>query len=303
MRAGCSRGRGFARNEAEEQARLAELPPFDVLSRVGAAKPAAVTVASVTDGERTLPALVTQRFGRGRSAAFLIGDFWQAGLADEARSADLGRAWRQLIRWLVADVPGRVEVRLEPQPAQQAMRIEVRARDAKFQPLDNATVTVRVQPVGQALDKEPDAENPDATTVAPTPPIELTLEPSANEAGLFEATYLPRETGGYRVDATVKDEQGRAAGTAEAGWSTDLAAAEFRSLTPNRALMEWLARATGGRVLTPAELDAFARDLPKERVPVTERFTRPLWHTPVMFIFALGCFVGEWGLRRWKGLA
>ena len=67
--------------------------------------------------------------------------------------------------------------------------------------------------------------------------------------------------------------------------------------------MEQLARATGGRVLTPDELDGFARELPKQRAPVTESWTRPLWHTPWMFLFALACLVGEWGLRRWKGLA
>jgi len=25
-------------------------------------------------------------------------------------------------------------------------------------------------------------------------------------------------------------------------------------------------------------------------------------HTSAMFVFALACFLGEWGLRRWKGL-
>jgi hypothetical protein len=28
---------------------------------------------------------------------------------------------------------------------------------------------------------------------------------------------------------------------------------------------------------------------------------RPLWHTPWLFLLALACFLGEWGLRRQKG--
>jgi hypothetical protein len=275
-------------NEADEQQRLATLPAFDVLNRGGDPKPAAIVVATVTDGERQFPALVTQRFGRGRTAALLIGDFWQSGLGDETQSKDLARAWRQMTRWLVADVAAPIEVRLEPKPEAQAMLIQVRARDLKFQPRDNATVSLKVQPVGQAGEG--------ATVTLPA-------EPSASEPGLYEATYVPRETGGYRVEASVVDENGGQAGTAQAGWSTDLAAAEFRSLTPNRALMETLAQKTGGQVLAPDQLDAFARDLPSRRVPVTETWTRPLWHTPAMFLFALACFVGEWGLRRWKGLA
>ena len=274
--------------EPEEEARLGALPVFDVLNHAGEPKPAATVVATVTDGQHQFPALLTQRFGRGRTASMLIGDFWQSGLGDEARMKDLERAWRQMTRWLVADVAASVEVRLEPKPDAQAMLIQVRARDAKFQPLDNATVHIKVQPVGRAGEG--------AT-------ITLPAEASAGEAGLYEATYVPRESGGYRVEASVTEQSGAVAGNSQAGWSTDLAAAEFRTLTPNRALMESLATQTGGEVVAPEKLDEFVRELPARRAPVTEMWTRPIWHTPAMFLFALACFVAEWGLRRRKGLA
>jgi uncharacterized membrane protein len=275
-------------NEAEERQRLAALPLFDVLNRTGTPKPAAMVAATVTDGRQEYPALVTQRFGRGRTAALLIGDLFQAGLGDEKRQADLSKAWRQMVRWLVADVPEPIELRAEAQPDGANVRLQVRARDPKFQALDNAAVTLKVARVGA-----PDSEAP----------LTLTAEPSTSEPGLYEASYIPRESSGYRVEATVANETGAAAGTAATGWTSDLAAAEFRDLKPNRALMEQLARQTGGEVLAVENLDSFARDLPAKRAPVTETTTRPLWHTPWMFVFALGCFVGEWGLRRWKGLA
>ena len=274
--------------EPDETARLAAMPTFDVLNHAGEAKPAATVVATVTDGERTFPALLTQRFGRGRTASLLIGDFWQSGLGDEARMKDLERAWRQMTRWLVADVGAPVEVRLEPKADAQSMLIQVRARDAKFQALDNATVSIQVQAVGRSGES--------AT-------ITLPAEASAGEAGLYEATYVPRESGGYRVEATAMDQSGALAGKAQAGWSTDLAAAEFRSLTPNRALMESLATQTGGQVVAPEGLDEFVRELPSRRAPVTETWTRPIWHTPIVFLVALACFVAEWGMRRKKGLA
>lgn len=272
-------------SEAEERARFDELPHFDVLNTSGSPKPAATVVATVTDGQRDFPALVAQRFGRGRSAALLIGDLWQSGLGDEARQKDLGKAWRQLVRWLVADVPARIELRAETAADALSVRLQVRARDAKFQPIDNAGVTLKVQPARGAQ------------------PVTLIAEPSPTEAGVFEATYIPRENDGYRVDATVLDESGAATDAAATGWTTDLAAAEFQSLTPNRALMETLASKTGGRVLSPDQVAAFTRELPTQRAPVTETWTQPLWHTPWMLMFALGCFVGEWGLRRWRGLA
>ena len=274
-------------NEADERARLDALPGFDVLNRSGEAKPAATVVATVTDGTHKYPALVTQRFGRGRTAALLVGDLWQSGLGDEARQKDLMKAWRQMVRWMVADVPEPIEVRSEPQPDGVSVRLQVRARDAKFQPLENGTVALTVTRAG----------------VADAPPLMLTAEASAGEPGLYETTYIPRENGGYRVEAAVRNDAGTLAGTASAGWTSDLAAAEFRDLKPNRALMEQLARQTGGEVLAPEDLAAFARRLPTERAPVTETWTHPLWHTPWMMLFAFACLVGEWGLRRWKGLA
>jgi hypothetical protein len=161
----------------------------------------------------------------------------------------------------------------------------VRPRDAKFQPLDNSTIALRVQQIG-----------------APQP-VTLTAEASPDEPGLYVASFVPRETGGYRVDATVTDENSAPIGTGTTGWTTDLAAAEFRSLTPNRTLMELLAKKTGGEVLKLEDLDSFVRSLPSRRAPVVETWTRPLWHTGWVLAAALGCFLAEWGLRRKNGLA
>jgi uncharacterized membrane protein len=272
-------------NESEERSRFAEQPPINIVNRVRGTKPAATVIATVTDGRNTYPALVAQRFGRGRSAALLLGDFWQTGLGDEARQKDLGKAWRQMIRWLVADVPERIEIRAEPQPNGQDIRLQTRVRDAKFEPLENASVVIKVQPLGSDQ------------------PVTLTAEPSLTEPGVLESTYAVRDSGGFRAEAAVTDESGSTAGTAATGWTTDLANAEFRSLVPNRALLENVARKTGGEVMNPEALPRFARELPSKRAPITETWTRPLWHTPWMLLLALSCFLGEWGLRRWKGLA
>jgi uncharacterized membrane protein len=275
-------------NEADERQRLADLPYFAVLNRTGAAKPAATVVATVSDGTHDFPALVTQRFGRGRTAAMLIGDFWASGLGKEKQQADLLKAWRQIVRWLVADVPESIELRAEPQSDGASVSVQVRARDLRFQPLDNATVTLKISHAGAAASEAP---------------LTLAADPSASEPGLYEATYIPRESGGYRVEAAVAGDAGQAIGSGATGWTSDLAAAEFRDLKPNRALIEQIAHETGGRVLSPGDLDAFARELPSRHVPITDTATSPLWHTPAMLLFALASLLGEWGLRRWKGLA
>lgn len=275
--------------ETSERARLTDLPALQVLNRTRDRKPGASVIAEVQDENGTrFPALVEHRFGNGRVAAVLVGDLWRSGLRDEATQADLSKAWRQMLRGLIADVPERIELTVQPErdDPSQAMTLRVRARDKEFKPLDNATVRVTVT----------------AMAAAATNAVRLTAEPGATEAGVYEVQFVPRAAGGYRAEAVVTDAESIETGRAQAGWTADPAAEEFKSLRPNRALLENLARQTGGAVLTPEDLAAFADRLPNRTAPITETVTTSLWHQSPVFLLALGCFAAEWGLRRWKGL-
>ena len=129
------------------------------------------------------------------------------------------------MRWLISDVPKRVELAVEPLAGEAAgaVNFQVRARDEKFQPLDDATVTLEIQPVLSDL-----ANGTNATNARDA--LHLRAEPSSAEAGLYEASYVPRTNGGYGVTARVVNTMGAEVGQAEAGWSTDLLAEEFRLL-------------------------------------------------------------------------
>jgi uncharacterized membrane protein len=278
-------------SRGEEEARLDAMPPLVVLNRVRNAKPGASVIYKASDDAgREYPALVVQRYGAGRSAALLVGDMWRWGFRNEALHEDLIKSWRQFFRFLVSDVPVRLELQAAPIAGDpnSAVRLQVRARDKQFLPLDNASVRLTIQPMGKMAG-------------ASAEPIVLQTEPALSEPGLYEATYIPRETRGYLAQAVALDATASEIGQAENGWAADPAAEEFRSLKPNRALLEAIAKNTGGEVVE--NLDKFARQLPYRNVPITETWTFPIWHTPLLFLFALGCFVAEWGLRRWKGLA
>jgi len=277
----------------DERARLDAMPPFQVFNRVRGVKPGAGVMATGADPTgQAAPALVVQRFGRGRSAALTVGDFWRWGMRSAEVRPDFEKAWRQLVRWLVSDTPDRVEAAATPDPADPggAVRLQVRVRTDRFEPLETATVKIEIAPVTF-----------EAAAVE-EPPLTLTAEPSLDDPGLYEAAYLPRRTGGYRARAVALNPSGAEEGRAEAGWSSDLAADEFRALTPNTALLADLARRTGGAVIPSGELDAFVRGLPATKAPITELSSRPLWHTPWVFLLALACFIAEWGWRRTQGL-
>ena len=287
--------------EAEEKKRLADLPALQVLNQVRGVKPGASVIANVLDHSgQSHPALVTQRFGYGRVAALLVGDLWRSGLRDANVRHDLDKAWRQTIRWLISDVPERIEFHTQPKrdDPNQAIALQVRARDKEFHPLDNAEVKIEVTPVAGSL-----LSDTNSVSTSSTNSIHLNAEPSLAEAGLYESTYVPRFTGGYLAEAVVTDSDGVEVGRAQTGWAADPAAEEFKSLKPNRALLENIARQTGGEVIAADDLENFVTELPNRKAPITEAWSFPLWHTPVVFLFALACFASEWGLRRWKGLA
>lgn len=284
-------------NESDEKSRLNAMAPFQILNPVRGIKPGASVIATVADSRANIyPALVTQRFGRGRTAALVIGDMWRWGFRDKEAHADMDKAWRQMMRWLVADVPQRIDFQAEQKPGDpnQALQLQIRARDKKFQPVDNASVAVTITLAGQTAAL--------AGTSAP-PSLHLNTEASLSEAGLYQASYLPRETGGYRAEAVVKDAAGVELGRAQVGWTADPAADEFRSLQPNRALLENIAKKTGGEVISATKLAEFSASLPHRHAPVQETWTSPFWHQPAVFLFALTCLILEWGLRRWRGLA
>jgi uncharacterized membrane protein len=276
------------KTEDEERQRLASMSTFRTLSQVGNIKPGAVVLSEVSDPVgNTAPALVAQQFGKGHVAALLIGDLWRWGLRrlDPAES-DLDRSWRQTVRWLVGDVPDRVEVAVRPKAdaTAPAVDISVRVRDAEYRPLDNAKVILKITLPGK-----------DALT--------LEAEPDGREAGTYAATYVARQPGAYRVVATATAPDGSAVGEREAGWTAQPAADEFAHLEPDREFLKSIAAKTKGEVVDGARLDSFVSSLSSRDAPITEPWTSPLWHQPLYFLIAIACLIAEWGLRRVNGLA
>ncbi len=287
--------------EAEERDRLESIPPLAVLNSVRAIKPGASVLATVSDpNNKTYPALAVQRFGLGRAAAMMVGDMWRWGLHDEAAQKDLAKSWRQLVRWLVSDVPARVSVSAQPAADGDPthVRLTVAARDEEFKPLDNASVQLTIRPVRLLHPSGNGAPKVDAASDY----LQLTADASPSQPGKYEATYVAGDPGAYSVQARLTNSEGKFIGQAAAGWASDPSVDEFRSLTPNRAVLEEVARRTGGEILTLDALRNFARQLPNRRAPITETWSKPLWQEPLVFLFVLGCFVSEWGIRRWKGL-
>jgi uncharacterized membrane protein len=272
-------------NEQDETKRLGTMPVFKTANRIDSIKPGASVLAEMEDGAGGLrPALVVQPFGRGRVAAITIADLWRWQLKrDDPKENDLDKAWRQTVRWLVADVPKPVEVETRRAGGGQGVEIVVRCRDKQFEPLDNSEVKLKVH--------TPDKRE-----------IDIVAEASDAGPGLYQASFAPRVAGAYRATVSVSAADGSPVGERETGWSVEPETEEFRTLAVNRPLLERIATESGGEVLSLDELDTFVASLPNRKIPQTETWTYPLWHQWQVFSLALACLIGEWGLRRWRGL-
>jgi len=69
-------------------------------------KPGARVLAELSDeNNKNVPALIVQRFGLGRTGVFTIGDYWRWGMKSSDDHELMSKSWRQMMRWLAADVP------------------------------------------------------------------------------------------------------------------------------------------------------------------------------------------------------
>ena len=270
----------------EETNRLAYMTPFFAVNQVSAIKPGASILSTVIDSERrTLPAIITQRYGEGKSAAVTIADFWRWGMKDPEQQENLARSWRQLVRWAINEVPSRVELEKEevnsgPLPLS---KLSVRVQTKTFDPQDDATVILTVS-------------HQDGETST------LSAEPSLTDPGLFTTEYASENPSGYRVQASVLDGEGEEIGTDEIARTINPEADEFAKLGPNQSTLERIAAETGGKMLRLDELAELPALLKTLDLPISEVRQRPLWHTPWLFLIALACFLGEWVIRRRQGI-
>ncbi len=272
-------------NQADELKRFEEMPDFFTWNVVADLKPGASLLAEISTPNGSKPALAAQRFGKGRTMALLVGDFWRWSMRRATpETDDLAQSWRQIARWLTSDAPKRVQVDITaPSASLKPHRVTVSLRDPTFKPLDNATVKLAVT--------EPDGKIVDAVAMA-----------DPQRPGYYIAEYWSARDGGYRCRVAATSPDGEPLDVIETGWTAQPSVAEFARVEPDSDILRQLAEASQGELVPMDQLDQFVATLPTRKVPVTEARIEPLWHRPWLILFSIGCLCLEWGLRRWKGL-
>jgi uncharacterized membrane protein len=253
----------------------------------GSPKPGATVLADLNVGRRTLPLLITQNYGHGRTAILATGGTWRWQMSEALGDPSHDLFWQQLLRWLVAESPGPVVAFLPERLLMDEghVRLTAQVRDHEFQGDASAHVTAHIlgpRNVNAFLDLTPSADAPG----------QYHTEWTAEEPGTYVAEVIAERPG------NPPQELGRDALTFE---RSDGVAENFHT-EQNRQLLVELATDTGGRYWKPSDTGNLARDISYSEAGISVRNTKELWNMPVVFLLLLGLPTGEWLLRRKWGV-
>jgi uncharacterized membrane protein len=220
----------IAGSEEASAKRWPDLPQVTMINAPLPLKPAATVLLNGTDERgRTDPALVWQPYGRGKSIACLPQDSWEWQMHASIPLEDMTHEnlWRQMLRWLVADVPAPVEARptvdrVEPG---EPVTIEASVVDPTWLDINDAHVMARVtRPGGTTLD--------------------VPLQWTGERDGQYRGTFVSTVPGAYEI-AVDADRAGKPIGTNNAYVRAGAGDSEYFDPTMHEAPLRRIAEETG----------------------------------------------------------
>jgi uncharacterized membrane protein len=260
------------------------VPPLASIASLGGPRPGASVLAVTSGAGGTARALVAvQRYGEGRTMVFTGEAAWRWRMMLPSADRSYDTFWRQSIRWLA--LPAADPIGLSVPAASgtgDVLQLRVVARDSAFQPQRDATVDLRISRPDGHLDQ-----------------VRAAMDPAAE--GRFTASYRPDQPGVYRVTAEAR--RGAALlGAASSSMLVGGADLEMTDPRVNVQLLQRIAAASGGRVLSEDGLgdlaDSLTASLPRAELAVVH----DLWHNGWSFALILAMLGAEWIVRRRWGL-
>jgi len=228
--------------------------------------------------------LAFQRFGRGRSVAFATASSWRWKMGQEHTDNFHELFWKQLLRWLVSDVPDPVQIMSENPSYAPGDTVVVRAEvnDAAFLPLNTARLVTEVKAPSGRIDS-------------------LQLNWNVEKDGAYSASFQPSEEGIYEI--TSEAFQGdRSLGTAKSYVRIAQSAEEFHNAAMNPTLLKNLSSITGGRFYAADDWQNLPEDIAYIDKGASRIEDKDLWDMPFFFLLLVGVVSTEWILRKRKGL-
>jgi len=264
--------------------RWRKLPYLANYQNPGTPRAGAVVLAEMlpTGGGR-LPLLVTQNYGRGRTAVFGSAGSWRWQMLQPLGDKSHEMFWQQLLRWLVAGTSDHVVLTTDKSMYTDDSRVRL-------------TATVWDQAYAHASDAGVQAHLIGPNSLSQ---IDLKLDPA--EPGVYKADVDAPAPGSYIVEVAA-NRGGQEVGRDVLSFQREDGVAENFHIEQNRELLEKLAEQTGGRYYTASQAGRLVDEISYSESGISTRETRELWNMPLLFLLALGLRSSEWLLRRKWGV-
>ena len=262
--------------------RWSEVPALADATPLGALRPGAQVLAIVRASDGPRPLVAVQRYGQGRAMVF-TGEAswrWRMHLPSDNRTHEL--FWRQTTRWLSGGAPDPVSIApLAAAVPGGSESVQVDVRNAAFQPVTDAQVTVRVTvPGGETVDARPVLTDP--------------------RTGRYTAEHRFDQPGIYRINAEAR--RGSVVVGSTQRWV--LAGGVDPEMTDprlNEDVLRRIAVAGGGQYLSANDISGLSSLLTSSQ-PQPAPKLQDVWNTPWIFALAVILLAAEWVLRRRWGL-
>ncbi len=256
------------------------LPYLANYQNPGTPKAGAVVLARVDAGGNRIPLLITENYGRGRTAVFATGGSWRWRMQQPVGDTSQVTFWRQLLRFVVSATPSPVVASSPNVVLQDDGKIQLRAevRDKTYVPANDAEVEASII-------------NPNGETIK----VPLHAEPLA--PGMYSTEWNAPTPGSYIaeiVGSRSKEQLGRDTLT----FRREDGIAENFHREQNRDLLQKLASETGGQYYTPATANRLPEEIAYSEAGITSHEMKDLWNMPAVFFLILGLRSTEWLLRR-----
>jgi uncharacterized membrane protein len=265
--------------------RWKEIPKLYNWQEVSEPKPGATTLLNVhPDSHSSSPLLVTENYGRGRTAVFATSGSWRWKMSMDHNDKTHATFWQQMFRYLVTDTPGQV-VASTPKtvlPDETKVPIRVEVRDKEYKPLTTAKVQARFT-------------QPDGTSAT------LELAPVPSEEGIYAGEWTAEKPGTY-VTEVIAGQGPEQIGDDVLTFRREDGVAENFHTGQNKELLQKLSEQTGGRYFTPEQASKLGGEISYSEAGITSRETRDLWDMPIIFLLAVSIRAAEWLLRRKWGV-
>ena len=275
---------------AKVEALWRDLPPLS--RRLGGfeLKGGATTLAEYHSdrNETTLPIIIFQRSGLGKSLLIAAEGLWNWGFGvwnfkDEDDTYP--RFWGQTIRWMATRTDIRqinITTDLTTYSIGDEVQVVTYVYNESYQPMVAADLKIEVTP--------PDGKRFQVRTGA-----------HSQHPGTYRAQFRANQKGVYRIRASGVD-RSRSLGEDATEIFVESPLTEFENPQLNEDLLKQLAAKTDGLYSPTADAASLPDKIKPVQASVFAVQERELWDNPIVLILVVGLLGAEWFLRMRRGL-